>query len=214
MTPDERLRFKASEDRKINFQRGCQGQWTGKLNKRNKGAKCPLERRWWRVRQNREVRLKAWNRDTGVMGVGVLGCDWPQRTRRECVCCMSIQILSHSRASIQVKASFSARHSLQQQREADYREGRARISNSRICFYLSCNQLSILQLFPVRSNATVHRSYPSRSFHLTPVSSSTVPEGTLTTQYLWVSRLLPGSPVPRSPPWLTQGMGNLTALVT
>lgn len=42
----------------------------------------------------------------------------------ESVCCMSIQMLSQSRASIQVKASLSARRSLQQQTETDYREGR------------------------------------------------------------------------------------------
>lgn len=37
--------------KKNTFQRGCEGQWTVGWNKRNKGGKCPLDRRRWKVRK-------------------------------------------------------------------------------------------------------------------------------------------------------------------
>lgn len=48
-----------------NIQWGCEGQWTVEWNKINKGGKCPLDRRRWKVR---EVHLKAWNWGGGAAG--------------------------------------------------------------------------------------------------------------------------------------------------
>lgn len=99
----------------------------------------------------------------------------------ESVCCMSIQIRSHSRASIQVKASFWARPSLQQHRETDYREGEKKEYQKAAFARYHVINLQFFNYSPWDQSAAC-------SGHILPcpstqqLSAAAVPEGTLSTQ--------------------------------